>query len=211
MIFKDNFEKEKCLEFANQISKEVKLSKEVKQAFANTPREIFVPVSANAYELFATPIHKNQWISSPLTVAKMTMALDLKNTDCILEIGCGTGYQAALLSCLVRRVFSLERIQSLANSAIKNLNAIQAKVQVRYADGNLGFKNYAPYERILLSAYTKTIPDILFEQLEENGILVAPIGDENEQIITKFTKTKNEIKKELLDKCVFVPMLNGLE
>lgn len=211
MIFKDIYEQEKCARLAENIANEVNISKEVKLAFANTPREIFMPMSNFAYELHAMPLSSDQWISSPITVAKMTMALEPVGADSVLEIGCGSGYQAALLSNLIRRVFSLERIKDLSNKAIKNLDTIKANVYVRHADGNNGLKNYAPYERILLSAYTQKVPDVLFSQLEVGGILVAPVGNASKQYITKYIKHKDRIEEIVLDSCTFVPMLSGLE
>ncbi|WP_267525092.1 protein-L-isoaspartate(D-aspartate) O-methyltransferase [Campylobacter sp. MG1] len=209
MIFKDIYEQQKCARLAENIANEVNISNEIKQAFANTPREIFMPMSNFAYELHAMPLSSNQWISSPITVAKMTAALEPVGADSVLEIGCGSGYQAALLSNLIRRVFSLERIEELSNKAIKNLETIEANVYVRYLDGHNGFKNYAPYDRILLSAYIKQVPDELFNQLVDGGILVAPVGDENKQYITKYIKHKDRIEEIILDSCIFVPMLNG--
>lgn len=209
MIFKDIYEQEKCARLAENIASEVNISKEVKLAFANTPREIFMPMSNFAYELHAMPLSSDQWISSPITVAKMTMALEPVGADSVLEIGCGSGYQAALLSNLIRRVFSLERIEELSTKAIKNLQTIDANVYVRYLDGFNGLKNYAPYDRILLSAYVNQVPDELFNQLTDGGILVAPVGDEYQQFITKYIKHGKKIEEIRLDSCIFVPMLRG--
>ena len=211
MIFKDIYEQQSCAKLAEQIANEVPICDEIKLAFANTPREIFMPMSNFAYELHAMPISANQWISSPITVAKMTAALEPVGADSVLEIGCGSGYQAALLSNLIRRVFSLERIKELSKKAINNLDKIGANVYVKHADGHNGLKNYAPFERILLSAYTTKVPEILFNQLEDGGILVAPVGNANEQYITKYIKKNGKIEEIKLDSCIFVPMLVGLE
>ncbi|WP_442885563.1 rRNA adenine N-6-methyltransferase family protein, partial [Campylobacter coli] len=89
------------------------------------PREIFSPLKAHAYRLDALPLANSQWISSPLTVAKMTMALDFKNADSILEIGCGSGYQAAILSKVIRRVFTMERIENLAKKAAQTFRELE--------------------------------------------------------------------------------------
>ena len=111
----------KCQNLASDIADEITLSPLLFDAISTTEREIFVPITAHAYKLDAQPILGNQWISSPLTVAKMTMALECENVDNILEIGCGSGYQAAILSKLAHRIFSVERIEKLAMEAKKTL------------------------------------------------------------------------------------------
>lgn len=152
----------------------------------------------------------DQWVSSPLTVAKMTMALDCQKADSVLEIGCGSGYQALILSKLIRRVFTIERIERLLLQARERFKMLNIhNIHTRYDDGQNGWKEYAPYDRILFSASTPEIPTKLFEQLAMNGILVAPIEKNNKQIITKYTKTPTGIKKEELDECLFVPVKDG--
>ena len=163
------------------------------------------------YSLDALPMGASQGISSPLTVAKMTEYLQCNGADSVLEIGCGSGYQAAILSCLIRRVFSIERIEKLLNEArirIKscNLNNINTKLD----DGQNGWNTYAPYDRILLSASIKEVPKELFNQLQEGGILVAPLQKNNSQIITRFYKNKGNITKEELESCVFVQVKDGI-
>lgn len=205
-----NLEKERCKALAIEIGDFVTLTPAVFNAFTQTEREIFVPFTNHAYSLDALPIAENQWISSPLTVAKMTLALECENVDNILEIGCGSGYQAAILSKLAHRIFSVERIQNLANEAKKRFEILNIKnIHVRFDDGNFGLKSYAPYDRILLSAATNEVPKTLFNQLKTGGILVAPVG-QNRQFITKFIKHSDEnIEKIVLDECLFVPLLSG--
>ncbi|TXE90104.1 protein-L-isoaspartate(D-aspartate) O-methyltransferase [Campylobacter volucris] len=206
------FEQKQCQTMAEEIKKNTFINEELFKAFCSTPREIFSPLKIHAYRLDALPLMGNQWISSPLTVAKMTMALEFKNADSILEIGCGSGYQAAILSKLIRRVFTIERIEKLATSAIEKFKKLNYQnIHVKFDDGQNGWKNYAPYDRILLSAYIEHIPDILFDQLEDNGILVAPMLIGNQQFITKFTKKNDEINKEILEECLFVPIKDGKE
>ena len=153
----------------------------------------------------------NQWISSPLTVAKMTEYLQCEGADNVLEIGCGSGYQAAILSCLIRRVFSIERIERLLNEArvrIKhcNLNNINTKLD----DGQNGWSAYAPYDRILFSAATHEISPAIIHQLQGGGILVAPLQQGDKQIITRFCKHNGTLtNKEELEICSFVPILSG--
>ncbi|MDD6055288.1 MAG: protein-L-isoaspartate(D-aspartate) O-methyltransferase [Helicobacteraceae bacterium] len=198
-----------------EISKRFKISKEVENALLSIDRELFVPsgLSHLAYVLDALPMVASQWISSPLTVAKMTEYLIPQNADSVLEIGCGSGYQAAILSTLFRRVFSIERIEKLlleARDRIKKCNIYN--INTKLDDGQSGWSAYAPYDRILFSASIAEIPQALFSQLSDNGILVAPIVKENKQIITRFYKKNGAIfKTEELESCVFVPVLSGLE
>ncbi len=208
----DNLESTKCQTMSDEIASLVQLSPMVYRAFINTPRTPFVPVSINAFKLDAHPIGSNQWISSPLTVAKMTMALEAENCDNILEVGCGSGYQAAILAKVARRVFSVERIEALANSAkslMKNLGI--NNVFIRFDDGNLGWRSYAPYDRIILSCFCKSVPDRLFSQLKDDGILVAPVEKDGKQYITQYKKSNNQISSKIIDECVFVPLLDGTE
>ncbi len=204
----------KCKNLADAIADKVALTPALYDAIGSMPREIFVPVAAHAYGLDAQPIQGNQWISSPLTVAKMTLALELDaDTDNVLEIGCGSGYQAAILSRLAHRVFSVERIEKLASEAKKRFEALKIRnVHVRFDDGNVGWKSYAPYDRILLSAAAEQIPQALFNQLKNGGILVAPVKKSDGQFIVKFKKdASGEITQKTLDECLFVPLLSGRE
>lgn len=115
----ENFEILKCQKLADEIANSLNLTPALYEAFCKVPRSIFVPISAYAYELNPQPILGGQWISSPLTVAKMSLALELDGVDKVLEIGCGSGYQAAILSKIIRRVFTIERIEKLVNEAKK--------------------------------------------------------------------------------------------
>ena len=200
----------RCENMAKEIAAQTFINEALFKAFCAVPRERFSPIKSQAYSLDALPMTGKQWLSSPLTVAKMTMALDLKGADSVLEIGCGSGYQAAILSRLVRRVFSIERIESLADSAKSLFKELEiSNVNVLHADGQQGWARYAPFERILFSAYTAKIPPVLFEQLDENGILVVPLLENDKQFITKFTKTEGKIQKQRLEECLFVPVIDG--
>jgi protein-L-isoaspartate(D-aspartate) O-methyltransferase len=189
------------------------LSPEVKEAIAKTDREAFVPMGFRhqAYKLDALPIGADQYISSPLTVAKMTEYLFPRGADRVLEIGCGSGYQAAVLSHLFRGVFTIERIESLILEAKKRFRMLGINnVHTRTDDGQKGWIQYAPYDRILFSATAKSIPPKLFEQLAEGGILVAPIEKDGKQVITRFIKEGESILEEELEDCDFVPVLDGV-
>ena len=190
------------------------LSLEVKEAIAKTNREAFVSAGfrLDAYKLDALPIGGAQYISSPLTVAKMTEYLFPRGADRVLEIGCGSGYQAAVLSHLFRGVFSIERIEPLILEAKKRFRDLGIhNVHTRTDDGQNGWIQYAPYDRILFSATAKKIPQKLFDQLADGGILVAPIEKGNRQVITRFMKNGTHIEEEELEDCDFVPILDGVQ
>lgn len=204
----------KNTKLAEECHKIFALSIHVKNAIAKTNREEFVPAGFrhNAYKLDALPMGSSQWISSPLTVAKMTHYLQPEGTDKVLEIGCGSGYQAAVLSHLFRGVFTIERIEPLileAKTRFKRLGL--GNIHTRLDDGQNGWIQYAPYDRILFSATAKEIPLKLFEQLREGGILVAPMQVGSKQIIKRFTKRGAYLQEEELEECAFVPILNGIQ
>ena len=199
----------------NEIEKYFKLDTYVKQAFLEIDREVFVPNEFKhlAYKLDALPLSASQWISSPITVAKMTQHLELKGVDSVLEVGCGSGYQAAILSKICRRVFTIERIDELLKEAKIRFSKLEMhNIITRFDDGQRGWKQYAPYERILFSATAKKVPEILFEQLAEGGILLAPVEEtENYHIITRYYKKNGRITSEAIEQCLFVPVLNGTQ
>ncbi|ALV23694.1 L-isoaspartate protein carboxylmethyltransferase, type II [Campylobacter iguaniorum] len=208
----DSLEQAKCQKMADDIADIVPLTPMIYKAFCQIPRTHFVPVSIYAFKLDAHPIAGNQWISSPLTVAKMTLALEAENCDNVLEIGCGSGYQAAILSKLAHRVFSVERIETLANDAKSKMRQLGFNnVNIRHDDGNVGWKSYAPYDRIILSCACDEIPKRLIDQLKDGGILVAPIKNSHKQSITKFIKKGSNLEQITLDECEFVPLLEGRE
>ncbi len=199
---------------ADEIDRQFELSSEVKEAISNTNREAFVPIGFknNAYKLDALPIGEAQWISSPLTVAKMTEYLQPEGADRVLEIGCGSGYQAAVLSHLFRGVFTVERIDSLMVEAKKRFRSEGiSNVHTRTDDGQNGWVQYAPYDRILFSASTKVIPQKLIDQLAPRGVIVAPVEKEGEQFITRFVKVGDELFEDEMESCVFVPVLDGVQ
>jgi len=204
----------KTAKMAQECNKIFPLSPEIEEAIANTDRESFVPTGFrhNAYKLDALPLSSAQWISSPLTVAMMTEYLVPRGADRVLEVGCGSGYQAAVLSHLFRGVFSIERIEPLmleAKARFRKLNI--NNIHTRTDDGQNGWIQYAPYDRILFSATAKEIPQKLFEQLADGGILLAPMQKGNKQVITRFMKNGSNIEEEELDECDFVPVLDGVQ
>jgi len=210
----DRITAKKTTHLAEECSKIFSLNIEVKNAIATTNREAFVPMGFrhNAYKLDALPMGSAQWISSPLTVAKMTHYLDHNGADRVLEIGCGSGYQAAVLSKLFRGVFTIERIESLILEAKTRFRELGINnVHARTDDGQNGWIQYAPYDRILFSASTKKIPQKLFDQLKDGGILIAPIEKGSKQVITRFKKRGAFFEISELETCDFVPVLDGVQ
>lgn len=202
----------KAMHLAQNISQHVKIDSDLKDAFASIDREKFIPqgFSFHAHQLDALPMQEGQWISSPLTVAKMTVALDYQGADSILEIGCGSGYQAAILSKIFRRVFTVERVESLLSEARERFTALNLNnIHTKFDDGTRGWKSYAPYDRILFSASCQVAPMALFDQLSDGGILVAPIEKDGKQVITKYTKNGKNIKAVEIEECLFVPVVAG--
>ena len=198
----------------DELLKHEKLDDYILRAFFEIDRTYFVPkgFGTTANKLNALPLKSEQWISSPLTVAKMTKALEPKGADSVLEIGCGSGYQAAILSRLFRRVFSIERIEVLlfeARAAFRELGILN--VNIKLDDGLNGWPEFAKFDRILFSASIDEIPQNIFDQLsDDDGILVSPITKGNKQIITKFRKNKYMIVQEEIEECLFVPVLRGV-
>ena len=209
----DRITAKKTARLADECDAKFPLSEAVKKAIAATNREAFVPAGFrhNAYKLDALPIGADQYISSPLTVAKMTEYLFPRGADRVLEVGCGSGYQAAVLSHLFRGVFTIERIEPLMLEAKKRFRELGINnVHARTDDGQNGWIQYAPYDRILFSATAQEIPKKLFEQLADGGILVAPLQKGNKQVITRFIKNGKYIEEEELEECDFVPILDGV-
>jgi protein-L-isoaspartate(D-aspartate) O-methyltransferase len=198
-----------------EIEKHFTLDIHVKEAFLAVDREIFVPNEFKhlSYQLEALPLAASQWISSPLTVAKMTQHLELEGVDSVLEVGCGSGYQAAILSKICRRVFTIERIDELLKEAKGRFSKHEMhNIFTRFDDGQRGWKQYAPFERILFSATAKEIPEVLFEQLAEGGILIAPVEQSKDyHLITRFYKRNGRITSENIEQCLFVPVLDGTQ
>ena len=200
-------------QMVEKLDKVFKLNDDIKKAFLEIDRKEFVPsgLSFKAYNIDSLPLANDSTISSPLTVAKMTTYLEIdKNSDSVLEIGCGSGYQSAILSKLIRRVFAVERIGSLVKIAKERFKKLKIyNVNLKHDDGLNGWRNFAPFDRILFSATAENIPESLFTQLNEQGILVAPILKNNKEIITQFKKINGKIIKKEIEEAKFVPIKEG--
>ncbi len=186
--------------------------KSILSAVEKVPREKFVPESLrqHAYENASLPIAGNQTISQPYVVARMTQELALKQSDRVLEIGTGSGYQTAILSFLARRIYTVERIRPLLVSAENQLKALKiSNVLFRHADGHLGWPEAAPFEKIIVTCQIKNIPETLKAQLKDGGILVAPVGEVGKEMLLKVTRNGNQFKMEELMAVRFVPMVAG--
>lgn len=175
------------------------------------PREWFVrdESSASAYEDRALPINCGQTISQPYIVALMTEALELNGDERVLEIGTGSGYQTAVLSQLAAEVYSIERHPQLSEQARTALSKLSIRnVRLRVGDGALGWPDAAPFDRILVTAAASQLPAALWEQLARHGMVVAPIGDDNSQILQAWRKRDGEPEQRILCTCRFVPLIS---
>jgi protein-L-isoaspartate(D-aspartate) O-methyltransferase len=185
----------------------------VLRAMDEVPREHFVESAlvGEAYVDRALPIACGQTISQPYLVAYMTEQLGVQPDHRVLEIGTGSGYQAAVLSRLAREVVSIERYRTLAEVARSRLATLGFRnVEVRVGDGLLGVPERAPYDRIMVTAAAETIPDELVEELAENGVMILPLGPhDGAQRLIKLTKNKDGLKQEELIGVRFVPLLPG--
>ncbi|HWZ57113.1 MAG TPA: protein-L-isoaspartate(D-aspartate) O-methyltransferase [Verrucomicrobiae bacterium] len=193
-----------------QIRKRGVSSPRVLEAMAAVPRHEFVPLQfrSDAYADKPLPIGEGQTISQPFMVAAMTEALGLTGSECVLEIGTGSGYQSAVLSLLARAVISVESRTSLALAAQKRLTSLgYANVHVHNGDGSAGFPDAAPYDAILVTAGAPEIPSVFAGQLREGGCLVIPVGDQQNQHLVRAKLENGELKSRALFGCRFVPLL----
>lgn len=186
----------------------------VLKAITQTPRHEFVDeaLSSRAYENTALPIGQSQTISQPWIVARMTEALlSVGNPQKVLEVGTGSGYQAAILSQLVPTVFTVERIDELLKLARRRFHRQRLNnIYVRYADGHLGWPSQAPFDGIIVTAAAQAVPDELLQQLSVNGLLVIPIERNGQQRLITVRRTEEGFDESDLGAVVFVPMLSGL-
>ena len=186
----------------------------VLSAIEKIPRKIFIPDNFRnqAYENIPLPIGEDQTISQPYIVALMTQSLELNNKHKVLELGTGSGYQSSILSLLTRRVYTIERIKSLlvgAENIFKKLKL--TNIVTKHGDGNSGWPEQNPFDRIIFTAATEDITEKFFDCLKDKGVIVAPIIRGSKQILKKFIKTNNKIETEKLSDVLFVPNLTGMK
>ena len=179
----------------------------------STPRHIFLDeaLSHRAYEDVALPIGHNQTISQPYIVARMTEAIaDSGPLERVLEIGTGCGYQTAILARLAGRVYSIERIKPLLDRARRNLKELGIRnVDLKHADGSLGWPEKAPFDAIITTAAPQHIPQGLLQQLADGGRLVIPVGANQHQELKLVTRHGQDFEEKVLDMVRFVPLLSG--
>ena len=186
---------------------------DVLSAVERVPREMFVPeaLRAEAYENIPLPISQGQTISQPYIVAYMTQALCLGERNRILEIGTGSGYQAAVLAQLSRRVCTVERYRTLLRQAEACFEALKLhNITTRLGDGGKGWPELAPFARIIVTAAAPAMPQSLAEQLDDGGIMVVPVGTSGEQVLYRITRQGQELKEERLLDVRFVPLVEGM-
>ncbi|NOX53003.1 MAG: protein-L-isoaspartate(D-aspartate) O-methyltransferase [Planctomycetes bacterium] len=182
----------------------------VLDAIQRTRRDLFVPeeLRYRAYDDEALPIGLGQTISQPYIVALMTESLELTGEETVLEVGTGSGYQAAILAQLCRRVVTVERIEALSQRAQQVLAELGlTNVEFHLGDGSLGVPEKAPYDGILVTAAAPDVPAPLFRQLKEGGRLVIPVGDEDLQTLTLIRKTDGIPVSKVLCPCRFVKLI----
>jgi protein-L-isoaspartate(D-aspartate) O-methyltransferase len=186
----------------------------VLKAMTLVPRHEYVDeaLSSRAYEDTALPIGQSQTISQPWIVARMTeVILNEGKPEKVLEIGTGSGYQAAILAHLVPQVFTVERIDELLKLARRRFHSQGLhNIFTRYADGHLGWPSQAPFDGILVTAASRTVPDELLQQLAEDGVLVMPLDEGGHQELLAIRRTSDGFKRQRLGGVIFVPMLSGL-
>lgn len=179
------------------------------EVLESLPRHLFVPedLAPHAYEDRALSIGDGQTISQPYMVASMTEALELTGSERVLEIGTGSGYQAAILAELANEVVTVERDEALGNAARERLAALGYRnIRVKIGDGTLGCADGTPFNAALVAAAAPSIPPPLVEQLAEDGRLVIPVGDSEKQMLLRIRKSAGEILEEKLFACQFVPL-----
>ena len=180
-------------------------------AMNTVPRHLFVPsaLQSQAYKDNALPLSVGQTISQPFIVARMTELLELTGRERVLEIGSGSGYQTAVLGLLARKVYAIERIDSIASTAKERLrNLGYRNISYRVGDGTLGWEIYSPFDAILVAAGGPDIPKPLVDQLAVGGRLVIPIGNEQKtQTLVRVTKQEKGYKTENCGPCAFVPLI----
>ncbi|MGE6651079.1 protein-L-isoaspartate(D-aspartate) O-methyltransferase [Shewanella colwelliana] len=183
----------------------------VLSAVANTPRELFLDAALGhkAYENTALPIGQGQTISQPYIVARMTELLLESQPKRVLEIGTGSGYQAAILAQLVDELCTVERIKSLQIQARQRLKRLDLhNVSFKYGDGWQGWANKGPFDAIMVTAAASRVPQALLEQLSPNGVLIIPVGEHTQQLL-RVTQTDSGFQSETIEMVNFVPLVNG--
>ncbi len=184
----------------------------VLESLRTVPRHLFVSEALRdqAYGDYPLPIGEQQTISQPYIVAEMTQALELCKNDRVLEIGTGSGYQAAILAEIVYRVYTIERIRSLYIQARNLLDKLHYhNIVMRCSDGSAGWLDESPFDAIIVTAGAPEVPAKLIDQLSEGGRMIVPVGNQHSQDLVKITKEKNRVHKSNLGGCRFVKLIGA--
>jgi len=182
----------------------------VLRAMKKVPRHLFVdePIQYKAYDDMALPIDEGQTISQPYMVAIMTELLELKGNEKVLEVGTGSGYQAAILAELSKEVYTIERVALIVEKAEGRFRFLgYSNIHTKVGDGTLGWQEEAPFDRVMITAATPKIPEPIMGQLSGEGIIVAPVGERFSQQLIKVRKSKAGLFEERHTPCVFVPLI----
>ena len=180
------------------------------QAMLKVEREKFIPtgVSQHAYKDIALPIGNGQTISQPYTIAIMTQALQVQKEDKVLEIGTGSGYQAAILFEMGAKVYSIERNMDIYNEVLKRFEKLAIRVHCKCGDGSMGWDSYSPFDKIIVTAGAPSIPEALKKQLATNGKMIIPVGSMSSQTLKVLTKTApDEFEIKEIPQFAFVPLI----
>jgi protein-L-isoaspartate(D-aspartate) O-methyltransferase len=204
------FAKKRQLMVAEQLRARDITDRRVLEAMGRVPRHLFIDprFRGEAYEDYPLPIEEGQTISQPYIVALMTQCLELKGKEKVLEVGTGSGYQAAVLAELAEKVYTIEIQEALAKKAAQLLRRLKYdRVEVKSGDGFFGWKEQAPFDAIIVTCAASRVPPPLVEQLKEGGRLIAPLGGTDEvQVLTLVTKVKGRVKTTAISGVRFVPM-----
>ena len=207
----DSFEKKRDRMVLEQIELRGVNDRAVLKAMRKVPRHKFVPdiYMEYAYNDYPLPIGEEQTISQPYIVAYMTAALKLEPSDKVLEIGTGSGYQAAVLAEICDSVYTIEIFESLGNKALKLLNSLHYdNIKVKIGDGYKGWPEFSPFDVIIVTCSPSEIPQALIDQLEEGGRMIIPVGLKNNQNLVLLKKKNGKIKQHSVLPVRFVPMIN---
>jgi protein-L-isoaspartate(D-aspartate) O-methyltransferase len=207
-----NFDKERSRMVEEQIAYRGVKDPRVLAVMGKVPRHEFMPeaLRTQAYGDHAMPIGDGQTISQPYIVALMTELLELGGDERVLEIGTGSGYQAAVLAELCQKVFTVERVKALADKARATLDRLGYRnVAMKVFDGTYGWREMAPFDAIIVTAAAPEVPETLVEQLKDGGRLVIPVGDRYSQELVKIVKTGSGITRRTDISCVFVPLIGN--
>ena len=207
-----DFEKERSRMVDEQIAFRGVTDPRVLAVMGKVPRHEFMPeaLRAQAYGDHAMPIGEGQTISQPYIVALMSELLELKGDERVLEIGTGSGYQAAVLAELCQKVFTIERVKTLADRARATLDRLGYKnVVMKVYDGTYGWKEMSPFDAIIVTAAAPDVPDTLVDQLKDGGRLVIPVGERYSQVLMKVIKSPSGVVTKTSIPCVFVPLIGA--